>query len=273
MGQEPQVGGRFVGAGRDPGERVEHLGVDLARVRLAGYGVGLVEAHLAGHELFELAHLLVVAVEQLQKAGLGAGGALGAAGPQRGDAVLHFGEVQCQVVCPQAGPAADRGGLGRLQVREPQRGQVAILPGKVAQRPDHRRQPPRDQRERLAQQDEVGVVGHKAARGPQVDDRPGRGALVAVGIDVRHHVVPQLVLVLGGRGEVDVVDVGPQRGELLLGDRQPQLGLGLRQRDPQPPPRAVFALVAPQRGHLARRVAGDERILIFVVRHSSGSRV
>ena len=35
------------------------------------------------------------------------------------------------------------------------------------------------------------------------------GADVAVGVDVGHHVVPQLPLVAVGRREVDVVDVGP----------------------------------------------------------------
>ena len=43
----------------------------------------------------------------------------------------------------------------------------------------------------------------------------GGGALVAVGVDVGHHVVPQLALVLFGGVEVDVVDVGPQFGDLL----------------------------------------------------------
>ena len=37
--------------------------------------------------------------------------------------------------------------------------------------------------------------------------------------------------------------------------------------DPQPPPGAELPLVAPQRGHLARGVAGDERVFVDVVRH------
>ena len=41
------------------------------------------------------------------------------------------------------------------------------------------------------------------------------GAMVAVGVDVGHHVVPQLAFVLLGRGEVDVVDVRPQLVDLL----------------------------------------------------------
>ena len=67
MGQNAQVGGRLVAAGRDAGKRIEHLGIDFARIGLAGDGVGRVEAHLLGDELFELPHFVVVAVEQLQK--------------------------------------------------------------------------------------------------------------------------------------------------------------------------------------------------------------
>ena len=44
---------------------------------------------------------------------------------------------------------------------------------------------------------------------------PGVGADVAVGVDVGHHVVPQLPLVARGRLEVDVVDVGLELGDLL----------------------------------------------------------
>ena len=50
-----------------------------------------------------------------------------------------------------------------------------------------------------------------------------------------------------------------------LRDRQPQLRFGLGQRDPQPPPGAELPLVAPQRGHLARGVAGDQRVFVSFV--------
>ena len=216
MGQEPQVGGRLVGAGGDAGERVEHLGVDLARVGLAGDGVGLVEAHLLGDELLELPHLVVIAVEELQEAGLRAGRAFDAARLERGDAVLDFGQVERQVVRPQARPPADGRRLGRLQVREAERRQVAVLLGKVGERVDHRRQPPGDHLQRFADQDQVGVVGDVAARGAEMDDRPGRGALVAVGVDVGHHVVPQLALVaVRRRRSRSSSTCRPQLGDLL----------------------------------------------------------
>ena len=122
--------------------------------------------------------------------------------------------------------------------------------------------------ERFAHQDQVGVVGDVAARGAQVDDRAGVGANVAVGVDVGHHVVPQFSLVLGRLGEIDIVDMRAQLVDLLFGDRQAQFRFGLGQRYPQAAPGAEFSLSSPQRGHFARSVAADERIVVKAgIRH------
>ena len=131
---------------------------------------------------------------------------------------------------------------------------------------------PREHLQSLAQQQQIGVVGHVATRGAEVDDRPGLGAQVAVGMDVGHHVVPQLPLVTRGRREVDVVHVGLELVDLLPGDRQAQFGLGLGQRHPQPPPGAELPLRTPQRAHLRRGIAGDQRIVVLVgvVGHGGG---
>ena len=117
--------------------------------------------------------------------------------------------------------------------------------GEAGQALDHRHQPVADQLQRLAQQEQVGVVGHVAARGAQVDDRPGRGADVAVGVDVGHDVVPQPPFVPLGSGKIDVVDMLPQLGDLLRRDWQPKFRLGLGQGHPQPPPGAELTLRAP----------------------------
>ena len=82
MGEDAEVGRGFVAAGGDAGEGVEDLGVDLAGVGLSGDGVGAGEAHLFRDRCFELADFGVVAVEELEEAGLGSGGAFDAAGEQ-----------------------------------------------------------------------------------------------------------------------------------------------------------------------------------------------
>ena len=94
-------------------------------------------------------------------------------------------------------------------------GKSRYLLGEIGQRDDHRRQPLGDHLQRFANQDQVGVIGDVATCRPEVDDRPRRGALVAVGVHVGHHVVPQLALVLLGGVEIDVVRVRPQLGDLL----------------------------------------------------------
>ena len=146
---------------------------------------------------------------------------------------------------------------------KPRQGRSRCSGGESGQGIDHARRAAGDHLQALAQQQQVGVVGHVAARGAQVDDRPGLGALVAVGVDVGHHVVPQLSLVLGGRLEVDVVDVAAELLDLPGGDRQAQFRLGLGQRHPQPPPGAELPPRAPKRAHLRRSIAGNERVVVL----------
>ena len=66
---------------------------------------------------------------------------------------------------------------------------------------------------------------HIAAGGSQVDDRHGIGTGLADGVDMGHHIVAQLLLVLGGLLVVDVVQVGLHLRNLRLGNRQAQLHL------------------------------------------------
>ena len=158
----------------------------------------------------------MIAVEELQKAGLRAGRALHAAGLQRRDAMLDLCQIEHQVVRPQAGPPADGRRLRRLQVREAEVGRSRCCLANSASATITAANRRGDHLQPFAHQDQIGVVGDVAARRAQMDDRPGRWAHVAVGMDVGHHVVPQLPFVLLGRVEIDVVDVCPQLGDLLL---------------------------------------------------------
>ena len=90
-----------------------------------------------------------------------------------------------------------------------------------------------------------------------MDDRPGRGADIAIGMHVGHHVVPQPPLVAFGRRKIDIIDVLLQLGDLLRADRQAEFRLCLGQGDPEPPPGAEFSLRAPELAHRGRRIAGD----------------
>ena len=89
-----------------------------------------------------------------------------------------------------------------------------------------------------------------------MDDASGLGALLAVGVHVAHHVVADHLLPLLGHFVVDVVGVLFKLVDLLLGHRQAQFPLRLRQGDPQFPPGAELHVRGEQVLHFLVRVPG-----------------
>ena len=268
VAEQPQVGGELAGGLGDAGQGGNHLIVHLPGVGLAGHGGGGLKAHLSGDLLVQLTALGVVAVEELQEGGLSAGGALAAQQLQVGDAVLHVGKVQQQLVHPQGGPLAHGDKLGGLEVGEAQGGQGLVLPGEFGQLVQHPHDLVPDQAQALPHEDHVGVVPHIAAGGAQVDDGHGVGAGLAVGVDVGHHVMAQLLFVLGGLVVINVGEVGLQLLHLLGGHRQAQLHLGPGQGDPQPPPGRELLVRGKDILHLVAGVAGREGTFITGVIHA-----
>ena len=267
VAQQPQVGGELAGALGDAGQGGHHVVVHLSGVGLPAHRHHGVKAHLGGDFPLQLLHLLVVPLEQLQEGGLSAGGPLGAQQLQGGDAVLHLLQVHEQLVHPQGGPLAHGDQLGGLEVGEAQGGQGLVLPGKFGQMGQHPHQLVPDQQQGLPHEDDVGVVPHIAAGGPQVDDGHGLGAQLAVGVDVGHHVVAQLLLPLGGLLIVDVGDVGLQLVHLLLGHGQAQLHLRPGQGHPQPAPGGKLLVGGEDVLHLVAGVAGGQGTFVSVGRH------
>ena len=217
----------------------------------------------------------MIAVDQGQEAGLRASRAFGPVGLEVRQAELDLGQVEHEVIGPEAGPFAHRRRLGRLKVREGQARQRPILLREFCQAVDHGDQSAADHFQRLPQQDQIGVVGHVAACRAQVDDWPGSRTNVAVGMHVGHHVVPQSPLMPLGRRKVDVVHVLLQFGDLLPADRQPKFRLGLGQGHPKPPPGAELPLRAPELAHRGGRVTGNQRVVILgvLVGHGSVKRI
>ena len=85
-------------------------------------------------------------------------------------------------------------------------------------------------------ENEVGVVRHIAAGSTQMDDSCRRGSNLAIGIDVSHDIMANLLLPRRGAGEVNVLNVVFQLCHLLRCDRQAQLMLRAGQRHPEPAP-------------------------------------
>ena len=93
-----------------------------------------------------------------------------------------------------------------------------------------------NQDQALPHQYNVCVVPHIAACGAQMDDGHRLGALCAVGVNMSHDVVAQLLLFFRRHLVVDIVYVGLQLLHLLLRNRQTKLHLRPRKSHPQPAP-------------------------------------
>ena len=257
--EDAQVVGELAGGLGHPGQRGEHIGVGLPGIGLAADGHALGKAHLLCHQAIQLAHLRLVPFEQLHKAGLGAGGALDS--PQAQGVQLKFQvfQVHHQLIHPQRGPLANGGQLGGLEVGVAQAGQILVLPGKSGKVPQHLDDLPGHQGHGVPEDEDIGVVPHIAGGGAQVDNGLGVGTLLAIGVDVAHHVVAHQLLPGFRHVVVDVVGMGLQLVDLLLGDRKAQLPLRLGQGDPELPPGAEFMVLREQILHLTAGIAGGER--------------
>ena len=99
-----------------------------------------------------------------------------------------------------------------------------------------------------------------------MDDAGGLGALLAVGIDVAHHVVADQLLPGNGDVIVDIVHMGFQLGHHFGGDiGQALLHLGPGQRHPQAAPGAELVVIREDVLHLIGGVAGGKRADITVM--------
>ena len=99
-------------------------------------------------------------------------------------------------------------------------GRSAVRRANPSSAREHGDQAAEQQAQAVAHHDEIGVVGDERAGGAEVQEGPGRGGLIAEGVDVGHHVVAEATLVAAGRREVGVVQVRPHLRQRLLGDRE-----------------------------------------------------
>ena len=242
-GEEADVRADLVRRGPEAAQPRDNIRVNLPGVSLPRHDEAAGEARLGRDQAVEGLDLVVVSVKQLEEGGLGAGGALHAAEPEplarRPQVVL----VHQQLLQPQTRPLAHRGQLGGLQVGEAQRGQGGVAPREGGEARDDPRQFGQQQVEPVPDLDEVRVVPDVAGGGAQVDDGGGQGRSHPEGVDMRHHVVADLALLLRREGEVDVSEVVPHLPQLLLRDVEAQLLLRLGQPEPELAPGGELLLV------------------------------
>ena len=174
-------------------------------------------------------------------------------------------QIHDELVQPEAGTLAHCGKLGGLKMGEAQRGQGLIFIRKAGEVADDPHQLVPNQLQRLLHQDDVRVVAHIAACGAQVDNGHGLGALVAPCVDMSHHVMAQLPLVLRCSGEVHVVNIGLHLVNLLLCDGKTQLHLRTGKGNPQPAPCGEFFYRGENILHLVAGIAAGKGTFIPVV--------
>src|SRR3989449_1830574 len=236
-----------------------HDALPISRVRLARHRKHLREPHLARDAQVELTDFVMRAVEQIQKARLGAGRSLHAAELEGVEPVQQLVRVEQELLHPQRDALPDGRELRRLEVGVCEAGQVAVATRQLREGDDDCRNPSQQQLQPLAHQEEVGVVGDVRAGLAEVNERTRRRGLLTEMMDVRHHVMPQPLLMLGRAVEIGVVEVAAQLGQRAIGDVETELLLGLQQREPEPPPQPDPPALAPQRLHRRGGVARAER--------------
>ena len=267
MAQQAHVRGKFAGALGNPRQSRNHIVVHLPGVGLSANGHNACKAHFLGNLLLQLLDLLVVSLEQLQEGGLSTGGTLGAQQLQCGDAVLHLLQIHKKIVHPKGSPLADGDQLGRLEMGEAQSGHSLILVGKGGQMGNHLHQLGPNQLQTFPHQNHIRVVAHVAAGGAQVNDGHRLGAELAVGVNMRHHVMAQLLLPLGRPLIVNIGDMSLQLIHLLLGNRKPQFHFRPGQRDPKTTPSGELFICGKDIQHLIAGVAGGQGALIRIGCH------
>ena len=266
--QQAQVGGKLHAALANTGQCVQDKSIHLAAVGLAGHrynGLG-VKAHLLCNGSIHGTDLVGIALEQFHKGSLRTGGALDTAQLQGSQTMVDLSQIHHQLVGPQGSALAHGGGLCGLAVGVGHARHILVLLGKVRQLCQHTHQLFTHQLKTLPHHDDVGVIAHIAAGGPQMDDACCLGALLTVGVDVAHDVVAHQLFPLDSHFVVDIVHMSFQLGYHVRGDvGQALIHFGTSQCHPQPPPSAELVVVREDVLHFIGSVAGGKRADIAIM--------
>ena len=80
-----------------------------------------------------------------------------------------------------------------------------------------------------------------------------------------HNVVPDLMLVRGGGGIIDVGEIGPHLSKLFLAYIQAQLLLALSQGEPEPAPGGKLGVVGEKPFHFLVGISAAEGVFVKFV--------
>jgi hypothetical protein len=223
----------------DTGDDGENAGIQFPGVRLAGHRKRSREPHFSGDGLIEKAHLLVVAIEQIEKARLRASRSFHATEGKRPHPILEIPEIENKILHPQGRALADRGRLRRLKMRVSQGWLVTPFFGERGEGSEDIADASAQETERASHQDQIGVVRDIGAGRSEVNEALGCWRGIGECMNVGHHVVTEPLLISGDRLEVDLVQRPAHLRDGGFGNLDAELLLSFRQRQPETAPQAM----------------------------------
>ena len=135
-------------------------------------------------------------------------------------------------MAPEGGAFADCHQLRGLEVGVTQAGQFLPGLGESCERVDRSDRLVADDLQGCSDQDQVSVIRYETARRSQVNDRAGNWSGIAQGVDAAPSRRAGTAARRRRPRRSRSSRPGAKGSNLLLGDRQPQGALGLRQGDP-----------------------------------------
>ena len=252
-----------MGGSPDSGQGFGGFHVKFPGVGLACYGKNLIEADLLRDKTIEFTHLCMVTVKQFDEGSLGSDGSLGTTRFNLAFQLFNVGQVKQEVLYVQGVALANRCGLGRLVMGVSKGGNGFMGGAESSEVSDDPEQRFLDQAQSFLLDQEVGITDDKLGGGAEMDDGFGKGALLAVGIDMRHDIVAYFPFLGSGYLVVDRIDMALQFGNHFGSHgRQSQFMLCLSQGNPALAPVGEFELLGKKLLHFAASVPRDQRFLI-----------
>ena len=256
MLQQADVVCHAVAALGNGGQAVQNAAVQLPGIGLTADVKALVETKVPADHAVHFVDFPGIPIKQLQEAGFRTGGSPAAKELHGADDKVQLLQIGDKVLHPECRPLADRDQLGGLIVGVAQGWHGLVRFREYGKIGNHLQQFAPEILKAVPVEHHIRVVGDVAAGSAQVDDAGGGRRGLAVGIHMRHNVVPDFLLPGSGAGKINVRNVGFQLLHLGLGHGQSQGVLRLGKGHPQSAPGLNALLLGKQMEHILGGIAG-----------------
>ena len=140
------------------GQRSQNIRIDLPRVSLPSDRVSIRQTRQLGDPLVQRLDLVVIPIKEGQETPLRSGSSLDASETDVIPSPLEIPEIPKKFLDPQSGSLSDGGELSRLEVGEPEGGEVTVGLGELGETGDDDGQLGKEDVESVSEEDQVGVA-------------------------------------------------------------------------------------------------------------------